>query len=130
VQRLGLGAGLHKVNSSSSTIASSATAKKTSTCSMLSLRRVASVKKSSFSHTYTVLKRYSANGHTCFEPLFSSLLCYAIILSAGEEKNVKTKGLIIWSLLLRRLVVAMTTKPNLGHLASASEVAGGHTIPF
>jgi hypothetical protein len=33
-------------------------------------------------------------------------------------------------LLSRRLVVATTTKPNLGHLASASEVAGGHTIPF
>jgi hypothetical protein len=26
--------------------------------------------------------------------------------------------------------VATTTKPNLGHLASASEVVGGHTIPF
>jgi hypothetical protein len=33
-------------------------------------------------------------------------------------------------LLLRRLVVATTTKPNLGYLAPASEVAGGHTIPF
>jgi hypothetical protein len=32
--------------------------------------------------------------------------------------------------LLQRLVVATTTKPNLGHLASALEVAEGHTIPF
>jgi hypothetical protein len=39
-------------------------------------------------------------------------------------------GLIIWTLLSRRLVVATTTKPLLGHLAPASEVAGGHTIPF
>jgi hypothetical protein len=29
-----------------------------------------------------------------------------------------------------RLVVVATTKPNLGHLAPASDVAGGHTIPF
>jgi hypothetical protein len=28
------------------------------------------------------------------------------------------------------IVVATTTKPRLGHLAPASEVAGGHTIPF
>jgi hypothetical protein len=35
-----------------------------------------------------------------------------------------SKGLIIWSLLSRRPVVATTTKPNLGHLAPASEVAG------
>jgi hypothetical protein len=41
-----------------------------------------------------------------------------------------TKGLIIWSLSSRRLVVATTTKPNLSHLASALEVAEGHTIPF
>jgi hypothetical protein len=36
----------------------------------------------------------------------------------------------VWTLLLRQLVVASTTKPNLGHLAPASEVAGGHTIPY
>jgi hypothetical protein len=40
------------------------------------------------------------------------------------------KGLIIWSMSSRRLVVATTTKPNLSHLASALEVAEGHTIPF
>jgi hypothetical protein len=34
------------------------------------------------------------------------------------------------TLVSRQLVVATTTKPNLGHLAPASEVAGGHTIPF
>jgi hypothetical protein len=39
-----------------------------------------------------------------------------------------TKGLII--LLSRQLVVATTTKPRLGHLAPASEVEGGHSIPF
>jgi hypothetical protein len=33
-------------------------------------------------------------------------------------------------LLSRRLVVATTTKQNLGHLAPASEVAGRHTLPF
>jgi hypothetical protein len=43
-------------------------------------------------------------------------------------KSVDTKGLIIWSLLSRRLVVV--AKPNIGHLASASEVAGRHTLPF
>jgi hypothetical protein len=32
--------------------------------------------------------------------------------------------------LLRRLVLATTTKPNLGHLAPASEAAGKHTLPF
>jgi hypothetical protein len=31
------------------------------------------------------------------------------------------RGLIIWTLLSRQLVVATTTKPNLGHLAPASE---------
>jgi hypothetical protein len=46
----------------------------------------------------------------------------------GHTKS--SMGLIIWSLLSRRLVVVATTKPNLGHLAPASEVAGGHTIPF
>jgi hypothetical protein len=40
------------------------------------------------------------------------------------------ENFLVWSLLARRLVVATTTKPNLGHLASASEVAGRHTIPF
>jgi hypothetical protein len=43
---------------------------------------------------------------------------------------MKPMGLIIWTLLSRQLVVATTTKPNLGHLVPASEVAGGHTIPF
>jgi hypothetical protein len=47
---------------------------------------------------------------------------------SSQEKD--TEGLIIWTLLSRRLVVATTTKPNFGHLAPASEVAGGHTIPF
>jgi hypothetical protein len=42
-------------------------------------------------------------------------------LMDGLEENLKcSKGLIIWSLLSRRLYVATTTKPNLGHLASAS----------
>jgi hypothetical protein len=39
-------------------------------------------------------------------------------------------GLIIWSLLSRRLYVATTTKPNLGYLAPVSEVAGRHILPF
>jgi hypothetical protein len=39
-------------------------------------------------------------------------------------------GLIIWTLLSQRLVVATTTKPNLGYLTPASEVAGRHTLPF
>jgi hypothetical protein len=47
---------------------------------------------------------------------------------AATRNSSQTKGLIIWSLLSRRLVVVATTKPNLGHLAPASEVAGGHTI--
>jgi hypothetical protein len=42
--------------------------------------------------------------------------------------TLRTSGL--WTLLSRRLVVATTIKPRLGHLAPASEVAGGHTIPF
>jgi ribonuclease HI len=46
------------------------------------------------------------------------------------SKYMQSKGLIIWSLLSRRLVVATTTKPNLRHLAPASEVAGRHTLPF
>jgi hypothetical protein len=37
---------------------------------------------------------------------------------------------VLHTLWLRRLVVATTTKPNLGHLAPASEVAGRHTLPF
>jgi hypothetical protein len=37
-------------------------------------------------------------------------------------KKKLSKGLIIWSLSSRRLVVATTTKPNLGHLVLASEV--------
>jgi hypothetical protein len=41
-----------------------------------------------------------------------------------------SQGLIIWTLLSRRLAVATTTKPNLGHLAPASEVVGKHTLPF
>jgi hypothetical protein len=49
----------------------------------------------------------------------------------GVWEISESKGLIIWSLLSRRLVVVATTKPNLGHLAPASEVAGGHTdIPY
>jgi hypothetical protein len=47
-----------------------------------------------------------------------------------HPKERRTKGLIIWTLLSRRLVVATTTKPNLGHLAPASELAGRHTLPF
>jgi hypothetical protein len=39
-----------------------------------------------------------------------------------------TMGLIIWTLLSRQLVVATTTKPRLGRLAPASEVAAGHTF--
>jgi hypothetical protein len=42
------------------------------------------------------------------------------------KQNVRlqyTMGLIIWTLLSRQLVVATTTKPNLGPLAPASEVA-------
>jgi hypothetical protein len=42
----------------------------------------------------------------------------------------KTRGLIIWTLLSRQLVVATPTKPNLRHLAPASEVAGRHTLAF
>jgi hypothetical protein len=41
-----------------------------------------------------------------------------------------TKGLIIWTLLSQGLAVATTTKPNLGHLAPALEVAERHTLPF
>jgi hypothetical protein len=37
---------------------------------------------------------------------------------------------IIWTLLSRQLVVATITKPNLGHLAPASEVSGIHTLPI
>jgi hypothetical protein len=40
--------------------------------------------------------------------------------------SMSIRGLIIWSLLSQQLVVATTTKPRLGHLAPASEVAGGH----
>jgi hypothetical protein len=36
------------------------------------------------------------------------------------------RGLIIWTMLSRQLVVETTTKPNIGHLAPASEVAGVH----
>jgi hypothetical protein len=39
-------------------------------------------------------------------------------------------GLIIWTLLSRRLFVATTTKQNLGHLAPASGVAGSLTLPY
>jgi hypothetical protein len=48
----------------------------------------------------------------------------------GKVELGGTRGLIIWTLLSRQLVVATTTKPNLGHLAPASEVAGRHTLPF
>jgi hypothetical protein len=51
-------------------------------------------------------------------------------VSAVSKLVTTTYGLIIWSLLSRRLVVATTTKPNIGHLAPASEVAGRHTLPF
>jgi hypothetical protein len=37
---------------------------------------------------------------------------------------------LIWTLLSWQLVVATTTKPRLGNLAPASEVAGRHTFPF
>jgi hypothetical protein len=53
-----------------------------------------------------------------------------VVLVSVRMLHVKFKGLIIWSLSSRRLVVATTTKPNLSHLASALEVAEGHTIPF
>jgi hypothetical protein len=64
-----------------------------------------------------------------FGNFFRSLKGFNLLLFYISYHH-KTKGLIIWTLLSRRLVVATTTKPNLGHLASASEVAGGHTIPF
>jgi hypothetical protein len=46
------------------------------------------------------------------------------------NKILYTKSLIIWTLLSRQLVVATTTKPRLGHLALASEVAGSEDIPY
>jgi hypothetical protein len=52
------------------------------------------------------------------------------MLGKCQYRKTPPKGLIIWTLLSRQLVVATTNKPNLGHLAPASEVAGGHTIPF
>jgi hypothetical protein len=60
----------------------------------------------------------------------SHVRCLFNQYSRGTDDSLTDAGLIIWSLSSRRLVVATTTKPNLGHLASASEVAEGHTIPF
>jgi hypothetical protein len=63
------------------------------------------------------------------------LLLHCIVLAAivsltFEGQASELKGLIIRSLLSRRLVVVATTKPNIGHLAPASEVARRHTLPF
>jgi hypothetical protein len=49
---------------------------------------------------------------------------------AACDTTCDSWGLIIWTLLSQQYVVATTTKPRLGHLAPASEVAGRHTLPF
>jgi hypothetical protein len=44
--------------------------------------------------------------------------------------KIYIKGLIIWTLLSRRLVVATTTKPNLGHLKAFSNEINPNPIIF
>jgi hypothetical protein len=72
---------------------------------------------------YRVFQSKTANVDCQYQPLI-------INKEIVTESSSYSKGLIIWSLLLRRLVLATTTKPNLGYLAPASEAAGKHTLPF